>query len=402
VVTSRSQAKDAEPQVSRWLADRARPFADAPLQKRSTRQFISLSQGTPDLPTPRHAIDAVQDYLRDGTVYYTFHDGMPELREAIARKLDRENGLHYDPESEIIVTAGAQEGMFVALFSTLNPGDEVIAADPHYRVYDEVIAMCGATVNIVPTIEETGFQIDTDALEAAITPRTRAILIVSPDNPTGSVQNRQTSERIAAIAREHDLLVYSDELYERFIFDGAEHVSLAALPEMHERTITINGFSKAYAMTGWRVGYLGVPAALKPAMTTIKHATSICAAAPSQIAALAILEGPQEPLQQMMAEWTERRSYLYDRLDAMGARPIRTPGAYYVFFDVSPSGMTATEFATAFAEAEQVRVGSGAVFGPGGAPYARASFMLPMPELKVALDRLERFWTQVTVQAAPA
>ena len=194
--------------------------------------------------------------------------------------------------------------MFVALFSTLNPGDEVIAADPHYRVYDEVIAMCGATVSVVPTIEETGFQIDTDALEAAITPRTRAILVVSPDNPTGSVQNRQTAERIAAIAREHDLLVYSDELYERFIFDGAEHVSFAALPEMHERTITINGFSKAYAMTGWRVGYLGVPAALKPAMTTVKHATSICAAAPSQIAALAILEGPQEPLQQMMAEWT--------------------------------------------------------------------------------------------------
>jgi aspartate/methionine/tyrosine aminotransferase len=295
VTASSTQSAPAQ-QASRWLAERARPFADAPLQKRSAQQFISLSQGTPDLPTPRHAIEAVEEYLRDGTVYYTFHDGMPELREAIARKLARENGLIYDPDTEIIVTAGAQEGMFVSLFSTLNPGDEVLAADPHYRVYDEVIALCGATVKTVPTVVESGFQIDTDALRAAISPRTRAILVVSPDNPTGSVQNRQTTTQIAAIAHEHDLLVYSDELYERFIFDGAEHVSLAALPGMHERTITINGFSKAYAMTGWRVGYLGVPADLKPAMTTIKHATSICAAAPSQIAALAILEGPQEPL----------------------------------------------------------------------------------------------------------
>jgi aspartate/methionine/tyrosine aminotransferase len=289
--------------------------------------------------------------------------------------------------------------MFVALFSTLNPGDEVIAADPHYRVYDEVVEMCGATVRIIPTIVETGFQIDTGALRAAISPRTRAILVVSPDNPTGSVQNRQTAEEIAAVANEHDLLVYSDELYERFIFDGAEHVSLAALPGMHERTITINGFSKAYAMTGWRVGYLGVPAALKPAMTTVKHATSICAAAPSQIAALAILEGPQEPLRQMMAEWTERRSYLYDRLEAMGARPVRTPGAYYVFFDVSPTGMSATEFTASFAAQEQVRLGSGAMFGPGGASFARASFMLPMPDLKEALDRLEKFWHKASARS---
>jgi aminotransferase len=402
VTASLTNTSQTETSARRWLAERALPFSDAPLQKRSTQQFISLSQGTPDLPTPRHAIDAVAEYLRDGTVYYTFHDGMPELREAIARKLERENGLSYDPETEIIVTAGAQEGMFVALFGTLNPGDEVIAADPHYRVYDEVIALCGATVSIVPTVVETGFQIDTDALRAAITPRTRGILVVSPDNPTGSVQNRQTAEAIAAIAREHDLLVYSDELYERFIFDGAEHVSLAALPGMHERTITINGFSKAYAMTGWRVGYLGVPAALKPALTTIRHATSICAAAPSQIAALAILEGPQEPLAQMMAEWTERRDYLYDRLDAMGAKPVRTPGAYYVFFDVSPTGMNATDFARELAATEQVRLGSGAMFGPAGEPYARASFMLPLAELKEALDRLERFWLRATAQAEPA
>lgn len=387
---------DTELPGTRWLADRALPFKDAPLQKKTAQSFISLSNGTPDLPTPRHAIEAVEEYLRTGTVYYTFHDGMPELREAIARKLQRDNGLTYDPETEIIVSAGAQEGMFVALMSTLNPGDEVIVADPHYRVYDEVISLCGATVKLTPTDPATGFQMDIAAVRAAITDKTRAILVVSPDNPTGSVQNRQTIEAICEIAREHDLLVYSDELYERFIFDGAEHVSVANQPGMHDRTITINGFSKAYAMTGWRVGFICVPAGMKAAITTIKHATSICAAAPSQIAALAILDGPQEPLEQMMTEWTERRTYLYDRLDAMGANPVRTPGAYYVFFDVSPTGMNSVEFSKAFADAEGVRIGPGSMFGPGGTNYGRASFMLPMPELKEALDRLERFWKSKT------
>ena len=314
---------------SRWLAERARPLMGTTLQKPPARTYIQLSQGTPDLPTPRHAIDAVIEYLRTGTVYYTFHDGMPALRAAIARKLQRENGLDYDPETEIIVTAGAQEGMFVALFGTLNPGDEVIVADPRYRVYDEVIRLVGGEVVSAAAIRETGFQLDPDAIEAAVTPRTRAILIISPDHPSGAVQSRTTLEAIGAIAERHDLLLYSDELYERFIFDGVPHVSMAALPGMKERTITLNGFSKSYAMTGWRVGYLGVPAALKPALTEIKHDTSICAATPSQFAALAILDGPQEPLDAMMNEWSRRRDYLYQRLEGMGIRTLRTPGRLF-------------------------------------------------------------------------
>lgn len=381
--------------TTRFLSERAQAFTGTPLQTLPTREYISLSQGTPDLPTPQHAIDAVTKYLKGGTVYYTFHDGMPELRAAIARKLERENGLVYDPQEQIIVTAGAQEGMFVALFGTLSPGDVLLAADPHYKIYDEVVHLAGATVQTVPALAESGFQIDTDALAAAVTPKTKAILVVSPDNPTGAVQNRETCEKIAAIAQEHDLLVFSDELYERFLFDGAEHISIAALPGMAERTITINGFSKAYAMTGWRVGYLAVPHGMKPALTTIKHACSICAAAPSQIAALAILDGPREPLDQMMAEWTERRTYLYDRLNAMGLNPVRTAGSYYIFFDVSGSGLSGQEFAKALADQEGVRLGPGVLWGLAGNPYVRASFMIALPELTEGLDRLERFWNSV-------
>ena len=378
----------------RFLADRARIFTSTPLQTLPTREYISLSQGTPDLPTPQHAIDAVKAYLDQGTVYYTFHDGMPELRDAIARYLDREHGLTYDPVTEIIVTAGTQEGMFVALFGTLNPGDVILAADPHYKIYDEVVHLAGAEVRLVPTLPDSGFQIDTDALEAAIDDRVRAILVVSPDNPTGSVQSRETCERIAEIARKHDLLIYADELYARFLFDGATHTSIANLPGMHDRTITINGFSKAFSMTGWRVGYLAVPAAMKTALTTIKHACSICAATPSQVAALAVLDGPTAPLDEMMAEWTRRRTYLLDRLTAMGLDPVRTPGSYYIVFDVSSTGLTGQQFATALFEEEAVRLGAGTLWGASIAEYVRVSFMVPIDQLREGLDRLERFLTR--------
>ena len=308
---------------SRWLAERARPLMGTALQKKPTRTYIQLSQGTPDLPTPKHAIEAVEEYLRGGTVYYTFHDGMPELREAIASTLSQENDLDSDPAKEIIVTAGEQEAMFVTLFGTFNEGDEVIVTDPRYRVYDSVIEMCGGKVVSVPVDIPSAFWMDPEAIEVAVTERTRAILIVSPDHPSGSIQPRHVLEMIGDVAKRYDLLIYSDELYERFAFDGVRHVSTSSIPGLKERTITLNGFSKAYAMTGWRVGYMCVPEGMKPAMTAIKHATSICASALSQVAALAILNGPLELLHAMMTQWSVRHDYLYQRLEAMG---VPTPG----------------------------------------------------------------------------
>ena len=386
--------------TSRFLAERARPFAATPLQTKPARAPIVLSQGTPDLPTPRHAIEAVERYLSAGTVYYTFHDGMPELRAAIADRLRRDNGLDYDPATEIMVTAGAQEAMFVALFGTLDPGDEVIVPDPRYAVYDEVIQMVGAVVVPVPVDVEAGFLLQPDAIAAAVTERTKAILVISPDHPSGAIQPRERLAAVGEIARRHDLRIYADELYDRFVFDGARHVSVASLPGLKERTLTINGFSKAYAMTGWRVGYLALPAELKPALTVVKHATSICAPTPSQVAALAILDGPREPLDAMMAEWGQRRTYLYDRLAAMDLPTRRTPGSYYVLGDIRRSGLTSREFSAGLMAEEDVRVSPGSAFGQQGEGMIRLSFMTPQPDLTEGLDRLERFWNRVTTNQA--
>ncbi|HEU0114180.1 MAG TPA: aminotransferase class I/II-fold pyridoxal phosphate-dependent enzyme, partial [Thermomicrobiales bacterium] len=240
-----------------------------------------------------------------------------------------------------------------------------------------------------------GFLLRPDAIEAAVTAKTKGILIISPDHPSGAIQPRDVLQAVGDIAARHDLLIYADELYERFVFDGAEHVSVASLPGLKERTITLNGFSKAFAMTGWRVGYLGVPAAMKPALTAIKHATSICAAAPSQIAALAVLDGPQEPLAEMMAEWGARRDYLYGRLAAMDLPALRTPGSYYVLADIGRSGLASRDFAARLLAEESARVTPGSAFGACTEGMIRMSFMTPMPDLGEGLDRLERFWRRV-------
>lgn len=357
--------------------------------------LINLGQGTPDLPTPAHVLDAVRASFAEPRIQYTPYDGIPELRAAIAEKLRRDNGLDYDPMAEIMVTNGAQEAVYIALHLLLDAGDEALIGDPHYTVYDEIARCLGARVLPVPSIADWGFQYDVDAMAAAVTDRTRAILLVSPDNPTGAVQPRSTLARVATLAEERDLVVVSDELYERFVFDGAQHVAFASLPGMHPRTITIGGFSKAYAMTGWRVGYLAFPAVFRPAALLVKHAISICTAAPVQAAAMAVLSGPRMPLDAMMAEWTERRAYFYDRLLGMGVAVHRTPGAYYALLDIRRSRVSSGGFATRLAQEEGVRVTPGSAFGPTGEGYVRVSFMTPRPQLDDALDRLERFWSRV-------
>lgn len=373
------------------LGRRAEPLS-SPLTS-----LVNLGQGTPDLPTLPHIVERVSQALRDEPrVQYTAYDGIPPLREAIADKLRRDNGLDYDPASEIMVTTGAQEAVWIAMQLLTDPGSEFLVGDPHYSVYDEVAGLLGGRVVAIPSIAARGFQYDLDAMESAITERTQAILLVSPDNPTGAVQEPATVRRVAAIADRHDLFVISDELYERFVFDGAVHTSFAALPGMRERTITIGGFSKAYAMTGWRVGYLAYPAAFRPAAMLAKHSLSICTPVPSQVAALAALAGPPAGLAAMFAEWSGRRVFFYDRLAALGIPVIRTPGAYYAMVDVRTSGLSGAEFSRRFAEAEGVRVSPGGAFGPAGEHLVRISYMTPRPALDDALDRLGRFWAAAT------
>lgn len=373
------------------LAERGemRSSADTPL--------INLGQGTPDLPTAPHIIAAVRRHLDEHPwVPYSPYDGLPALRQAIAAKLKRDNGLDYDPDAEIMVTNGSQEAVWIAMQLLADPGDEFLIGDPHYTVYDDVAGLLGGKMTPVPSIVGQGFQYDLEAMELAITPRTKAIVLVSPDNPTGAVQTPATVQGIAAMAARHNLAVISDELYERFLFDGAIHTSIATLPEMRARTLTIGGCSKAYAMTGWRVGYLAYPAAFRAAALRAKHSLSICTAVPSQIAAQAALAGPPAMLAGMLAEWADRRTFLFARLSELGIPIVRTPGAYYALVDIRASGLSSPAFARRLAAAEGVRVSPGSAFGAAGEGFVRVSFMTPRPALDQALTRLGRFLSTVS------
>ena len=359
----------------------------------SAKGLVNLGSGTPDLPTPEHVMDAVREGLRGGIIQYTAYEGIAPLREAIAQKLRLENGLEYTADN-IIVTNGAQESIFVLCGALLNPGDEVIVSNPYYSAYCNIVALCGGKAVTVPVTPESGWSWDLDALEAAITPRTKMVIVVSPDNPTGAVVTRSTMERIAQLAEKHNFLVVSDELYEQYIYDGAAHFSFAKLPGMLERTITVNGFSKSYGMTGWRVGYIALPLWLKQVATEVKHMHSISTAVPSQLGALAALTGPQEPWLERLRTYEERRTYLIERLEKMRLPFVRTHGSYYVMADVRGSGLDSMNFSAGLIEAHAVRVGPGVVFGTGAEGFVRLSLMCPRPTMDDALDKLEAFWAR--------
>jgi aminotransferase len=357
----------------------------------SAKGLINLGSGTPDLPTPEHVMDAMRDGLRGGIIQYTAYDGIAPLREAIAQKLRTENHLEYTPD-HIIVTNGAQEAIYVLCGALLNPGDEVIVTNPYYSAYCNIVALCGGQAVTVPVTPESGWSWDLDALEAAVTPRTKLVIVVSPDNPTGAVVSRETMEGIARLAEKHDFLVVSDELYEKYIYDGAEHFSFARLPGMMERTITVNGFSKTYGMTGWRVGYLAVPAWLKQVATETRHMHSISTSLPAQLGALAALTGPQADWLERLKIYAQRRTYLLSRLEAMRLPFVRTSGSYYVMADIRASGMDSMTFSSSLIEASAVRVGPGVVFGSGAEGFVRLSLMTPRPTMDDGLSKLEAFW----------
>ena len=304
----------------------------------SATGLINLGSGTPDLPTPEYVMDRVREGLRGGIIQYTAYDGIAPLREAIAEKLRTENHLEYSADN-IIVTNGAQESIFVLCGALLNPGDEVIVTNPYYSAYCNIVALCGGRAVIVPVTPESGWSWDLAALEAAVTPRTKLVIVVSPDNPTGAVVTKATMEGIAKLATKHNFLVVSDELYEKYIYDGAEHFSFARLPGMLERTITVNGFSKSFGMTGWRVGYLAVPSWMKQVATETRHMHSISTSLPTQLGALAALTGPPEPWLERLQTYSDRRAYLLERLEGMRLPFVRTHGSYYIMADIRASGM---------------------------------------------------------------
>lgn len=351
--------------------------------------MINLASGTPDFPTPPHVVEAGQRALAEGKTVYTAWAGLPALREAIAEQLRREKGLAVDPESEIIVTAGSQAAMLTVTLALLDPGDEVLVPTPFYDEYRRDIMLAGATMVPVPTLLEDSFEVEPSALEAAITPRTKAMILISPSNPTGAVIELSTLLRIASIAHHHDLLVIWDELYERFVYDGFTHASFAALPGMWERTVVINGFSKCYGMTGWRVGYVAARREIADAMLPIAHGMTICAPSVSQYAALAAINGPTAWFEEVLAEYDRRRRLWMQALDAMGLPYGRPRGAYYIMPSITSTGLSSQQFARALREEAKVMIGgAGGATDPFNEGFVRGSLAVPYTQLEQGIERM--------------
>lgn len=357
-----------------------------------TPNLITLGRGDPDVATPPHIVEAAVKALQTRHVNYTPPPGMPALREAIAEKLLRENGLRYEPLSEILVTCGAQEAISVIMQTLLDPGDEVLLPDPFYTAYEMAIGLAHGTVVHVPTFAEQDFEVQPAEIAARITPRSRIIVLVSPSNPTGGVISAAALQEIAALAIRHNLIVVSDELYEKVLFDGAEAQSIARLPGMRERTIIINGFSKTYCMTGFRVGYLAGPAALMGALQEPHHIFTICAPTASQHAALAALRGDQGCVEEIVGIFGTRRRALLDGLRGQGIPYPHPSGAFFAFGDIRATGMTSADFAVKVLEEEGVLVFPGTQYGACGEGFLRISYLAEVPDIERAVEKLGRVY----------
>ena len=339
------------------------------------------------MDTPDVIIEAAVDALRNGYTHYTHWAGIPELRAAIAEKLRRDNGLLYDPNGEIVVTTGGQEAMNVIFQGLINDGDEVLIADPYYTAYKSVVDLAGGVVRTIPTNREDDFALQADQVEAAITDKTKVLIVVSPNNPTGSVIPPETLEAIAKVAVARDLIVVSDEIYEQIVFDDIQHVSIATFPGMRERTVVLNGFSKAYSMTGWRIGYFAAPRDFVDQVQMVKYNLTISVNHATQAAALAALspEG-QRSIEKTRAIYSERRRVMMDALDDMGLTYSYPGGAMYVFVNIEPTGKTAFEFCRDLLKDAGVQIFPGTTYGTEG--FVRISFLAPADVLRMAMERM--------------
>ncbi|MGC8838028.1 MAG: aminotransferase class I/II-fold pyridoxal phosphate-dependent enzyme [Anaerolineae bacterium] len=351
---------------------------------------ISLGIGEPDFVTPQRIIQAGIRSLEEGHTHYTSNSGILELREALAGHLERLYGVRYDPEGELLITVGVSEALYLALTATLDPGDEVIVPQPCFVAYEPEVLFAGGTPVILPLRVEDAFQIRAEALEALITPRTKALLIGYPNNPTGAVMPREGLLRVAEIAQKHDLLVISDEIYDRLVY-GVEHTCFASLPGMRERTVLLGGFSKSYAMTGWRIGYAAAPAEVMAAMRKVHQYTIMSAPTTAQIAALEALRHGEEEVERMRQEYDRRRRLIVGGLNAIGLPCFEPRGAFYAFPSIAHSGMTSEEFSLRLLEEEKVAVVPGSAFGAGGEGFVRCSYATAYEKIEEALERMARF-----------
>lgn len=378
------------------IADKA-----ASLQPSGIRKFfdivaemddvISLGVGEPDFDTPWHIRDEGIYSLEKGRTFYTSNSGLKELRMEIAAYLQRTQGLEYHYLSQIFVTVGGSEAIDLAMRAMINPGDEVLIPQPSYVSYEPCVVMADGKPVVIELKEENQFRLTPEELEAAITPKTKILVMPFPNNPTGAIMEREDLEKLVPIIEKHDLFVVSDEIYGELTYGEKKHVSIAALPGMQERTILINGFSKAYAMTGWRLGYACGPKEVIRQMVKIHQYCIMCAPTTSQYAAVEALRNGDEDVRRMRESYDERRRFVLFTLKEMGLPCFEPEGAFYVFPCIREFGMTSDEFATNLLKEEKVAIVPGTAFGNCGEGYLRISYAYSIESLKKALKRLENY-----------
>lgn len=365
-----------------------RRFFDLVNQKKNA---ISLGVGEPDFVTPWHVREACIDALEKGMTTYTSNQGMPELTEAITEYLQKRFSLTYKAKDEVLVTFGASEAIDLALRALLSAGDEVLIPEPCYVSYTPGVQLTGGTPVAVPTSAQHGFKLKVEELEKVVTPQTKVLILCYPNNPTGAIMTKKDLAPIVDFVKKHELLVISDEIYAELTYGGRNHTSIASFPGMKEHTIVINGFSKAFAMTGWRIGYIAAHEILLKAMLKIHQYTALCAPITSQVAALEALQNGLTECRSMVSQYDRRRRLVVKAFQDMGLTCHDPQGAFYVFPSIRSTGIDAATFATELVEEEEVAVVPGGVFGPSGEGHIRCSYATSIERLGEALSRMERF-----------
>jgi len=356
----------------------------------SIEGVISLGVGEPDFATPWHICEAAIESLEKGQTMYTSNLGMPELRQELSRYLKSNYALEYDPDSQLLITVGSSEALDLTMRALLNPGDEVIMSDPCYVAYTPCVILAGGTPVMVPTSAENNFEINAADIEARVTNRTKAILIGYPANPTGAVMSREKLAEIAEIAKSHQLLVVSDEIYAKLVYDG-KHTCFPTLPGMTDSTVLVGGFSKAYAMTGWRIGYAAGPKEIIATITKIHQYTMMSAPTMGQVAAIEALKSGEESVTEMVEDYNRRRLVIVKGLSDIGLSCFEPKGAFYAFPSIKCTGMTSEEFAERLLTEEKVAVVPGSAFGEYGEGHVRCCYATSLADIEEALTRMKRF-----------
>jgi aminotransferase len=380
---------------SRFVSRRLRAVPASGIRKffdllSTIEDVISLGVGEPDYVTPEPIRRAAVESINRGDTHYTSNYGLPELREKLSDHLFALYGVRYDPRSEIVITSGSSEALDIAFRALLDPGDEVLCPDPSYVAYAPTTTMAGGCFRPVPTYAENDFRLLPGDLEEALTPRSKALILGYPSNPTGAVMGREDLLAVGEVARDHDLPVISDEIYDRLTYDG-NHTCVAALPGMRERTLLLGGFSKAYAMTGWRLGWVCAPGPLAEAVMKVHQYVMMSAPTAAQYAGIAAIDHGEPFVEEMVAEYDRRRRLIVDGFRAIGLDTFEPRGAFYAFPSIQATGLDSTTFSERLLEEERVAVVPGSAFGPGGEGHVRACYASSYEQIERALERIGRF-----------